>query len=293
MKDTKIQWHPGFVAAMNLEFKENKKDLIFEKEHNLNTKPLEVDLLIIKKDASVHISNEIGTFFRGHNIVEYKSPKDHLDIDVFYKSISYASLYKSYGETMDERKADDITISIIREAYPRELFKYFREHGYTLINPSKGIYYIEGNTLFPIQVIVTKELDEKAHAWLKALSENLKKEDIENLLGNIRRLTETSEKEMADSVLEVSLTANKQVVQELIGDGNMYEALMELMEPQLVLRDKKKMEEGLQQGMQQGIQQGIQKTIDVLRDFGHKDLEIKMALIKKYGLSEEMAEKYL
>ena len=116
MKDTKIQWHPGFVAAMNLEFKENKKDLIFEKEHNLNTKPLEVDLLIIKKDASVHISNEIGTFFRGHNIVEYKSPKDHLDIDVFYKSISYASLYKSYGETMDERKADDITISIIREA---------------------------------------------------------------------------------------------------------------------------------------------------------------------------------
>ena len=151
--------------------------------------------------------------------------------------------------------------------------------------------------MFPIQAIVTKELDEKAHAWLKALSENLKKEDIENLLGSIRRLTETSEKEMADSVLEVSLTANKQIVQELIGDGNMYEALMELMEPQLVLRDKKKMEEGLQQGMQQGmqqgIQQGIQKTIDVLRDFGHKDLEIKMALIKKYGLSEEMAEKYL
>ncbi len=91
MKDTKIQWHPGFVAAMNLEFKENKKDLIFEKEHNLNTKPLEVDLLIVKKDAAIRVSNEIGAFFRGHNLIEYKSPRDHLDIDVFYKSMANIS----------------------------------------------------------------------------------------------------------------------------------------------------------------------------------------------------------
>lgn len=57
MKETKIQWHPGFVAAMNLEFRQNRDDLVFEKEHNLNTKPLEIDLLIIKKDASAHIVN--------------------------------------------------------------------------------------------------------------------------------------------------------------------------------------------------------------------------------------------
>lgn len=49
MKDTKIQWHPGFVAAMNLEFAKDRKNLIFEKEYNLNTKPLEIDLLVIKK----------------------------------------------------------------------------------------------------------------------------------------------------------------------------------------------------------------------------------------------------
>lgn len=62
MNDKKIQWHPGFVAAMNLELKENKNDMVFEKEHNLNTKPLAVGLLVIKKEASVHISNEIGAF---------------------------------------------------------------------------------------------------------------------------------------------------------------------------------------------------------------------------------------
>lgn len=35
MSDTKIQWYPSFVAAMNLELKENKNDLIYEKEYNL------------------------------------------------------------------------------------------------------------------------------------------------------------------------------------------------------------------------------------------------------------------
>ena len=67
MSDTKIQWHPGFTAAMNLEFEENREDLIFEKEYNLNTKPLEIDLLVIKKDPDVVIVNEIGKLFRGYN----------------------------------------------------------------------------------------------------------------------------------------------------------------------------------------------------------------------------------
>ena len=68
MKDTKIQWHPGFVAAMNLEFVRNRDELIFEKEYNLNTKPLEIDLLVVKKETSVQLANEIGSFFKGHNI---------------------------------------------------------------------------------------------------------------------------------------------------------------------------------------------------------------------------------
>ncbi len=53
MDSTKIQWHPGFVAAMNLEFSENRDDLIFEPEYNLNTKPLEIDLLVIKKQSDI------------------------------------------------------------------------------------------------------------------------------------------------------------------------------------------------------------------------------------------------
>ena len=95
-----------------------------------------------------------------------------------------------------------------------------------------------------MQVIVTRELDGKAHAWLKALSKNLKKEDIRSLLGHVRELTGAFDQEMADSVLEVSFTANRQAIQEWMGDDTMYDVLMEFMEPRLVLRDEANRQEG-------------------------------------------------
>lgn len=60
MSDRKIQWHPGFVAAMDLELADNRADLVYEKEYNLNTKPLEIDLLVIKKDSDIRTANEIS-----------------------------------------------------------------------------------------------------------------------------------------------------------------------------------------------------------------------------------------
>ncbi|MCH5248530.1 MAG: hypothetical protein J1E98_01290 [Lachnospiraceae bacterium] len=289
MKNTNIQWHPGFVAAMNLELKQNRADLIFEKEYNLNTKPLEIDLLVIKKNTDIRIDNEIGHIFREHNILEYKSPEDHMDIDTFYKVGAYASLYKSYGNTVDSIKVEDITISLVRENKPDGLFRYFEKNRYLVSNPYNGIYYIDGNVLFPTQIVVTKELDKSAHIWLGALSNKLKKQNMLELLENIKRLTGKIDKELADSVLEVSVGANKQVIEELIGDDNMYQSLMEIMEPKLLIREK----EAIKEGIKEGLKKGIRVTVDILRDMGRQDDEIKTILTEKYEISAEEATEYL
>ena len=76
MSDINIQWHMGFVAAMYLELRENRDSLIFDKEHNLNTKPLQIDLLVIKKDFPDDIRNEIGEFYRKYNIIEHNYQGD-------------------------------------------------------------------------------------------------------------------------------------------------------------------------------------------------------------------------
>ena len=281
MKETKLQWHPAFVAAMDLEFEHNRGDLIFEKEYNLNTKPLEIDLLVIKKEASAKIASEIGTLFRGHNIIEYKSPEDHLDIDTFYKTLAYACLYKSYGKAVDAIKAGDITISIIREIKPVALFRCFKNRGWSISQPYNGIYYVDVANWFPVQIVVTNELDWDIHGWLKALSPNLKKDDFRKLLDKRNHTTDKSDRELIDSILEVSFGANRKIVEELIGDESMYETLMEIMEPQIQLREKA------------ALKKGIQITVKSLKDFGVSEDDIKKAIIKNYGLSEGDAQEYL
>ena len=262
MKDTKVQWHPGFVAAMNLELAKNRDDLIFVKEYNLNTKPLEVDLLVIKKDKCVATDNEIGAIFRGHNIVEYKSPQDHLDIDTFYKVGAYAGLYKSYGETVDSIKADDITVSLVRDAKPVELFRYFEKHEYTITTPYRGVYYIEGMVLFPTQIIVTKEL-----------------ERLEELKGDDN---------MSEALLEIFMP----IVEPLI-EADIKTRVEAGIATQMLLVKETVAKEALKEGILEGKKEGIQGTVDVLRDLGHEDIEIRQIIQKKYGLTDEELAEYI
>ena len=281
MKDTNTQWHPGFIGAMDLEFREDRGKLSFEKEHNLNTKPLQVDLVIIKKEGAWSVHNEIGEIFRKYNIVEYKSPKQHLDVDVFYKTGAYASLYKSYGKTVDERAADDMTVTIVREGKPEGLFQYFRKRGILVENPHPGIYYVLGEVLFPTQIIAGKELDQKQHLWLKSLSSNMEEEDLRKVLEDVRQLKDKPDRESADSVLEVLLRENRSLVEKLMGDDSMSEILMEIMEPKIVeIRKQAKME-------------GIHSLVDSLRNFQISEDNIKEELMKRYQLSEDEAASYL
>ena len=83
---------------------------------------------------------------------------------------------------------------------------------------------------------------------------------------------------MANSILEVSIEANRQMIEELMGDDSMFETLMEIMEPKI---DEIRKEER------------IQGTIETLRRLKYKDTEIKSEIIEQYQLIEEEASGYL
>lgn len=100
-------------------------------------------------------------------------------------------------------------------------------------------YYIERNVIFPTQIVVTGELESKTHIWLKALSEEIDEQDMRELIKNVKQFTGAYDRELASSVLEVSAEANRQVIKKLIGEDSMSQILMELMESQLLLREKK------------------------------------------------------
>lgn len=230
--ENRTQWHPAFCASMELEFAENKRGLSYDTEHNLSNEPLRIDLLIIKKDPKEVIKNEIGAFFLGHNIVEYKSPDDKVNIDTFYKVLSYACLYKSDTGAVDEILDTDITITLIREQKPVKLLGQLSRK-YDVIKRGEGIYLIDG-MLFPMQIIVTKQLEERSHIWLKALTRSMDLAQAEKLLDGYDRLCDDEERAKARAVVNLVSDLNSSVFEQIVSGGkSMSEALKEMILPEL------------------------------------------------------------
>lgn len=49
MTDGRLQWHSGFSAALRVELEEELDDLCIEDEHMLSKKPMQIDVLVVKK----------------------------------------------------------------------------------------------------------------------------------------------------------------------------------------------------------------------------------------------------
>ena len=226
------QWHQGFYGAAELEFRQDKDNLSFEREHYLSKEPLRMDMLIVKKKKELPIKNPIGHLFKMHNVIEYKSPNDGLTIDDFSKTMGYACLYKSLAQTTDESPLDEITVSLVRERYPRRLMKALASHGYTVCEYCPAIYYITGKLMFAMQIVVTGRL-EKNHQWLRVLSAHAK-EDIINFAYASKDLTTQGEHHNVDAIYQISVMANIELYEELKRRKPlMCEALRILMKPEL------------------------------------------------------------
>ena len=259
MKDSpeKIQWHPAFAAAMGLEFKSDYEYVRIEQEHNLSKEPLRIDLLVLKvNNTERKFSNEIGHIMKTYNIIEYKSPEDSLNIDDYYKTIGYASLYKGMGEYVNKIPAREVTVSMFCTRKPVKMLNMLKKDGAVIEQKFPGIYYITGNTLFPVQIVVVKELDKQTHSSLRVLTDNADIEDVETFLQNSVKTSEPWEREDIDAVLQASVSANKELYEAIRRDSGMCQALRELMKDEIEDAEKRAEKRGEIRGERRGERRG-------------------------------------
>lgn len=231
-KSQKLQWHPAFCSALRLELLEDAENLEFTDEFQLTEKPLQIDCTVVKVKKNCRIKNEIGKIFRKYNIFEYKSPKDELNIDTFYKAVAYACLYKVLPNHVDEIQAEEITITLIRDRKPAKLLQKLSSDGYECRKETAGIYYVSG-VMFPVQIIASSELDMDLHVQLKALTNHLEESLMRQYLLRVSAFSER-EKNLADVVLQVIVNSNMEKVQKWKGSERiMCEALRVLMADEL------------------------------------------------------------
>ena len=251
-KSQKLQWHPAFCSALRLELLEDAENLEFTDEFQLTEKPLQIDCTVVKVKKNCRIKNEIGKIFRKYNIFEYKSPKDELNIDTFYKAVAYACLYKVLPNHVDEIPAEEITITLIRDRKPVKLLGELEKSGYGYKKEAAaGIYYVNG-AMFPVQIIVSSELDVDMHVQLKALTDRLEESLLRQYLLQASTF-EGREKNLADIVLQVIVNSNMEKVREWKGSERiMCEALRVLMADELNEERVEGQREGRVEGQREG-----------------------------------------
>ena len=298
MKKQKLQWHPAFFAGLQIELKDDADNLIFENEHQLGTKPKEIDILVIKKQKDIPVKKNIGRIFRKHNIIEYKSPTDYVSIDDFYKGCAYVLFYKSDTATQNEIHIEDITLTFVCVEYPQKLMKHLEEElRYSLYEFDNGIYYVcKIDNILPIQIVVTSKLNIEENLWLKSLTNHLPNEDDTKRLITEYEANQTNK--LYESVMDIIIKANK------LEDCNMSVVLDNWLES---LKNKALTEgrnegssqgrsEGLSQGRSEGLSQGLSHgieifIIDALED-GKTEEIIIAKLMRHYKISEDEAKGY-
>lgn len=218
----KLQWHPAFDAALHIELEEDLNILDIKNEYTLSKKPMQLDILIVKKEGSRKVKKTFGHIFRQHNVIEYKSPEDYLSINDFYKVYGYTCFYQSDTEKVCEIHPTELTITFV-SYYPRKMIEHLqKERNLEVRRYAQGIYHLEGDQI-PMQVVVTKELSEQDYYWLQNLRTDLEgREEINEL---VRRYEERKSSHYYQTVMDLIVRANKEKMEE---ERYMCEALHEL-----------------------------------------------------------------
>lgn len=238
---------------------------------------------------SAYPGEAISRIFRQYNVCEFKSPDDALTIDDYFKTVTYAGLVKCSGHTVNEIPASEITVSLIRDAYPKGMIRELTIGGAVITEQYPGVYYVTrgpegtGDVLFPTQIIVTGELDKTAHSGLRILTKNAEADDVRQFLREALSETEQGTRANVDAILQVSVSANWELYERIRREKAMCQALRELMKDEI--RDEVK--EGEQRGT-------ILGAVAVYRDeLGLDDQTIIDRISDKFNLSGEQATAYV
>ena len=283
-KGTFLQWHPAFFAGIQIELEDEADKLTFKREHALSTKPMLIDVVIIKKNTEDAIKKNIGRIFRQHNIVEYKSPDDYLSIDDFYKVYGYACFYKSSASKQDYISANELTITFVSKSYPRKMVKHLKKiKGYSIKQVDKGIYYIFGD-FFPMQLIVTSRLSSKNNLWLSSLTNDLKERGIVNTISN--EYKKHKREELYKSIMNIIIRANKTVFKE---ERDMCEAILELFEDEVNIRTAKARNEGRLEERKEGVK----SMINSCKALGASKEKVLELLVMNSKITQDEAMDYI
>ena len=224
----RTRFHYGFYSAMKVEYDLRNAQVTYEQEKQLGEDPVRLDFLIIKKDVTVSLDDPIGQFFRIVNLFEYKSPEDGMSVDDFYKAQGYGLIYKGFDRKVNELPIEDMTLTLVRHSYPRDMIKALTLSGFIITEPHKGIFRFEGKICIPVQLVVSSRLSDGEYEGLKLLAAGCTKEAVLHYAEKAVASGDENIKSNAGTVISICLDINKNLGTELKEAGLMNEVIRDI-----------------------------------------------------------------
>ena len=194
------------------------------------------DFIVVKEDSIVDLGLEVFSFFRKYNIIEFKSPDDELSIFVLWKVMAYAGFF-IYRDRLPD---NEITLTLVRAAKPVKLLKDLEDRGAKVIDgavdgPAKGIYTIENwDNHFPIQIIISTELEGDEYAFFRTISKKPADDDIKLIVEMADKETDPVIRQFLKEYLDKLSDLNKEIVGNVKRrDSKMRNAWMNIFEPEI------------------------------------------------------------
>ena len=128
--------------------------------------------------------------------------------------------------------------------------------------------------VFPIQILVGRELDEREYAMLRVLTPKARKEDLENFHRIAFREKAEAYRAYVDRVFQVSVSANRKIYDQLLEDPLMCDALRDLMKDEFVKAEAN--------GEARGV---IIGAVETYHEIGVFPAEIIKRLMSRFSLS--------
>ncbi|MBQ7263907.1 MAG: hypothetical protein IJR14_09350 [Synergistaceae bacterium] len=274
-RQSRLDYHHGFYASVR--FLWETPQLTFLQEHELGEGPPRLDMLIVGPGGEAGLKDPVGSFFRGHDIIEYKSPEDALTIDDLYKAQAYACLYKSMAEGVDAVPIGEMTVSLFRHVRPRKMLAALERAGVTIEKADEGIWRmgISGPICVPTQVVVTSQLPSGYEAF-KILARGAKREDVVKVLEEAYG----TKSEHLSAILRVSMAANMELYRRLEEEGPMRDVFESIFHKELAEKEAKGIEKGEARGRKEG-------RLDTLVSLVRRGLLTLSVAASEAGMSED------
>ena len=227
-EEKRRNYHAAIEAAFKSKYDDEHSSIVTRGEVKIGEEPPILDLLVLKKDEALQLTDEIGSFFKENNVIEVKGVDDGISINDVFKALGYTDMYMAIGRNVDEIPWETVTVTVIQFQYPRAAFKRLQEMGCEIKERIKGcVWEASGPAInFPFQVVKATELGEE-WAAICAIAPGASEDMILKLQEEFFLANDARKREHLAIVLKLSALNNGETMKRMKETGKMREEVRE------------------------------------------------------------------